>query len=62
MTKNKKENYFINDEGKCICVMNGTEDDSVYDALEVNGYKLKYGVIADDFNKDYIHKDCLKEK
>jgi len=59
--KKKKENYFINDEGICICVMNSTEDDSVYDTLEGNGYKLKYGVITDDFNEDNIHKDCLKE-
>ena len=60
--KNKKVNYFINDEGQLICTMNGTEDDSVYDTLDGCGYNLKYGVIADDFNEDNIHKDYLEDE
>ena len=60
--KNKKVNYFINDEGQWICTINGTENESVYDTLESSGYNLKYGNPAKDFNEDDIHKDCLKEK
>jgi len=60
--KNKKVNYFINDEGQWICTMNGTENESVYDTLESSGYNLKYGILADDFNEDDIHKDHPEEK
>jgi len=55
--KHKKVNYFINEDGQWICTMNGTEYQSVYDTLDGCGYKLKYGTIANDFNKDNIHKD-----
>ena len=58
MKKKKKEHYYVNDEGLLICIMNGTEDDSVYETLDGH-YDLKIGVIKDDFNEDEIHKDYL---
>ena len=57
----KKIHYFINDEGRWICTMNGTEDDSVYDTLDGCGYKLQYGDPAKDFNEDGYHIKTLKE-
>ena len=57
----KKQHYFINNEAQWICTMNGTEDDSVYDTLDGCGYTLKHGIIANDFNKDGLHKKTLKE-
>ena len=51
----KKENYFINDDGLCVCVM--SDMDSVYDTL-AGHYKHYYGVIADDFDEEGIHKDA----
>jgi hypothetical protein len=53
--KKQKENYFINDDGLCVCVM--SDMDSVYDTL-AGHYKHCYGVIADDFDEDGIHKDA----
>ena len=58
MKKKKIESYYINDEGILICIMNGTEHDSVYDTLDGH-YDFKIGVIKNDFNEDGIHKDCL---
>ena len=60
--KNKKENYFVNDEGLCVAVLNGNEHDSVVDLIADSGYHLHYGVIKDDFNEDDIHKNHLEEK
>ena len=51
----KKENYFINDDGLCVCIM--SDIDSVYDTL-AGHYKHCYGVVADDFDEDGIHKDA----
>mgnify|MGYP005824496355 CR=1 FL=1 len=51
----KKENYFINDDGLCVCIM--SDMDSVYDTL-AGHYKHYYGVIEDDFDEDGIHKDA----
>jgi len=60
MSKEKiKEYYFINDDGQCVCRMN--DMDSVYDTL-AGHYKMKHGVVSDDFNENNIHKDYLKEK
>jgi len=53
--RKKKENYFINDDGLCVCIM--SDMDSVYDTL-AGHYKHCYGVIADDFDEDGIHKDA----
>jgi hypothetical protein len=58
MKKKKKQHYYVNNEGLLICIMNGTEDDSVYDTLGGH-YNLKKGIIEDDFNEDEIHKDYL---
>ena len=55
----KKENYFVNDDGFWVCVMNGTEHESVWDTL-AGHYKHYYGVIADDFNEDGYHIETLK--
>ena len=35
--------------------------DSIYDTL-AGHYKMKHGVVSDDFNEDNIHKDYLKKK
>ena len=53
--KKKKENYFINDDGLCVCIM--SDMDSVYDTL-AGHYTHCYGVIADDFDEEGIHKDA----
>ena len=52
MSKEKiKEYYFINDDGQCVCRMN--DMDSVYDTL-AGHYKMKHGVVSDDFNEDWL--------
>ena len=54
--KYKKENYFINDDGLCVCVMNGTEHDSVWDTLSGH-YTPCYGIMEDDFDEDGCYKE-----